>query len=169
MSQLLERDRVGTERLPRLFRNRTVDYTLITIGLLVAAFGAYTYFVPAGWILADLSEVWYLGSWIAGGVLLTAGFGMLGASVRDRSGHWTADAVVSFVLGLLSLAGAVTAAVVLAIVLLLRSQISRGVAIGAILASLFFPPWFFPGAGVVVLAIALCVTRQRTFSDQIAA
>jgi hypothetical protein len=64
---------------------------------------------------------------------------------------------------------AVAAAVVLAIVLLLRSQISRGVAIGAILVSLFFPPWFFPGAGVVVLAIALCITRHRTFSDQIAA
>jgi hypothetical protein len=64
---------------------------------------------------------------------------------------------------------AVAAAVVLAIVLLLRSQISRGVAIGAILVSLIFPPSFFPGAGVVVLAVALCVTRHRTFSDQIAA
>jgi hypothetical protein len=115
MSQLLEKERVGTEHLPRLFRNRTVDYTLLVIGALVAAFGAYTYFVPAGWILADLSEAWYLGSWIAGGVLLTAGFGMLGASVRDRSGHWSADAVVSFVLGLLSLAGAVTAALVVII------------------------------------------------------
>lgn len=60
---------------------------------------------------------------------------------------------------------AVAAAVVLAIVLLLRSQISRGVAIGAILVSLFFPPWFFPGAGVVVLTIALCVTRNRTFNE----
>ena len=113
MSQLLEKKRVGTERLPRLFRNRTVDYTLITIGLLVAAFGAYAYFVPAGWILAGLSEAWYFGSWIAGGVLLTAGFGLLGASVRDRSGYWTAGAVMSFVLSTLSLAGAVIAAVVL--------------------------------------------------------
>ena len=41
------------------------------------------------------------------------------------------------------------------IVLLLRAQISKGVATGAILVSLLFPPWFFPGAGVVVLAIAL--------------
>ena len=113
MSQLLEKERVGTERLPRLFRNRTLDYTLMTIGLLVAAFGAYTYFVPAGWVLAGLSEAWYLGSWIAGGLLLTAGFGLFGASVRDRSGHWTAGAVMSFVLATLSLAGAVVAAVVL--------------------------------------------------------
>ena len=113
MSQLLEKQSVGTEHLPRLFRNRTVDYTLVVLGALIAGFGAYAYFAPAGWILADLGEAWYLGSWIAGGVLLTAGFGMLGASIRDRSGRWSADAVVSFVLGLLGLAGAVAAAVVL--------------------------------------------------------
>jgi hypothetical protein len=46
-------------------------------------------------------------------VLLTAGFGMLGASIRDRSGYWTTSSVVSFVVGTLSLAGAVTAAVLL--------------------------------------------------------
>lgn len=115
MSQLQEKQLVRTEHLPRFFRNRTVDYTLMVIGALVAAFGAYTYFAPASWILADLSQAWYLGSWIAGGVLLTAGFGMLGASVRDRSGYWTTGAVVSFVLGTLSLAGAVAAAVLLII------------------------------------------------------
>ena len=115
MSQLLERDRVGTEHLPKLFRNRTVEYTLLILGVLVAGFGAYVYFVPATWVLAHLNEAWYLGSWIAGGVLLTAGFGMLGASVRDREGHWTYDSVMSFVLGALALAGAVAAAVVLII------------------------------------------------------
>jgi hypothetical protein len=113
MSQLLEKERVETERLPQLFRNRTIDYTLMVIGALVAAFGAYTYFVPSNWILAGLSGAWYLSSWIVGGVLLTAGFVMLGASVRDRSGYWTTGAVMSFVLGTLSLAGAVAAAVVL--------------------------------------------------------
>jgi hypothetical protein len=116
MSQLLEKQSAETEQhLPRLFRNRTVDYTLLVLGAVVAAFGAYIYFAPASWILADLSEVWYLSSWIAGGALLTAGFGMYGASVRDQSGHWTTGAVVSFVLGALSLAGAVTAAVLLII------------------------------------------------------
>jgi hypothetical protein len=87
----------------------------MAIGALVAAFGVYTYFAPTSWILAGLSEVWYLSSWIAGGVLLTAAFGMLGASIRDRSGFWTTGAVVSFVLGTLSLAGAVTATVLLII------------------------------------------------------
>ena len=119
MTQLLEKDRVGTERLPRLFRNRTVEYTLLILGALVAGFGAYTYLVPASWILADhldrIRDPESIGSWIAGGVLLTAGFGMFGASIRDREGHWTYDAVVSFALGALALAGAVAAAVVLII------------------------------------------------------
>lgn len=115
MSQLQEMEGVRTEHLPRFFRNRTIDYTLMVIGVLVAAFGAYTYFVPSSWVLADLSEAWYLSSWMAGGVLLTAGFGLLGASIRDRSGYWTGSAVVSFVIGLLTLAGAVTAAVLLII------------------------------------------------------
>lgn len=78
-----------------------------------AAFGAYTYFVPSSWVLADLSEAWYLSSWIGGGVLLAAGFGLLGASVRDRSGYWTSRAIASFVVATLALAGAVAAAVLL--------------------------------------------------------
>ncbi|WP_207556007.1 hypothetical protein [Intrasporangium flavum] len=116
MSQLLEKQQTESDQLlPRLFRNRTVDYTLMVLGALVAAFGAYTYWVPSDWVLAGLSAAWYLGSWIVGGVLLTAGFGMYGASIRDRAGYWTAGAIVSFVLGTLCLAGAVVAAVLLII------------------------------------------------------
>lgn len=131
MSQLLQKETTRTEQgLPRLFRNRTVDYTLIVLGALVAGFGAFTYFVSSNWpsgagssaaadnyiaIGAGLAAGWYLGAWIAGGVLLAIGLGMLGASIRDRSGVWTAGAVMSFVLGTLSLAGAVTAAVLLII------------------------------------------------------
>lgn len=114
MSQLLEKPRTETEQqLPRLFRNRTVEYTLLVLGGLIALFGAWVYLVPTSWILSDLSQTWYLGSWVAGGALLTAGFGMFGASLRDQSGHWTFEAVMGFVLGALSLAGAVAAAVLL--------------------------------------------------------
>ena len=43
MSQLLEKQSAQTvQHLPRLFRNRTVDYTLLVLGAVVAAFGAYT-------------------------------------------------------------------------------------------------------------------------------
>jgi hypothetical protein len=77
----------------------------------------------------------------------------LGAGLRGfESGHDLAE--ISSWLG-------VAAAIVLAIVLLFRGQIGRGVAIGAVLVSLLFPPWIVPGAGVLVLAIALCVTRSR--------
>jgi len=113
MSQLHERQHVTTERLPQLFRNRTVDYTLMIVGAIVGALGAYTYFASSSWLWAGLSDAWFLGAWIIGGVLLAIGFGMLGASVRDRSGRWTVSAVASFVVGALALAGAVAAAVVL--------------------------------------------------------
>ena len=77
----------------------------------------------------------------------------LGAGLRGfESGHDVAE--ISMWLG-------VAAAIVLAIVLFVRGQIGRGVAIGAVLVSLLFPPWIVPGAGVLVLAIALCVTRSR--------
>lgn len=115
MTQIQMREQTTLEHLPRLFRNRTVDYTLMIVGAVVAAFGAYTYVAPSSWVVAGLSAAWYLGSFIAGGVLLAAGLGLLGASLRDRSGHWTASAITSFVLSALALAGAVTAAVVLVI------------------------------------------------------
>lgn len=113
MPQIQTREHVAVEHLPRIFRNRVLDYTLMVVGALVAAFGAYTYFVPSNWVFADLSAAWYLGSFIAGGVLLTAGLGLLGASIRDRTGYWTTSAITSFVLGTLALAGAVVAAVLL--------------------------------------------------------
>lgn len=115
MSQLQTRERVAVEHLPRMFRNRTVDYTLMVVGALVAAFGAYTYFAPSAWVFAGLSAAWYLSAFIVGGVLLAAGFGLLGASIRDRTGVWTTPAITSFALGMLALAGAVVAAVLLII------------------------------------------------------
>ena len=113
MPEVLQRDRMTTERLPELFRSRTVDYTMLLVGAVIAAFGAYTYFAPDTWFLAGLSEAWYLASWIIGGVVLSAGLGLLGASLRDRAGYWTASAITTFVLGVVAIGGAVAAAVVL--------------------------------------------------------
>jgi hypothetical protein len=53
--------------------------------------------------------------------------------------------------------------------LFVRGHISRVVAIGAGIASLLFPPWIIPGAGVLVLAISLCVTRNRTLARSLQA
>jgi hypothetical protein len=55
----------------------------------------------------------------------------------------------------------VAAAIVLTVVLFVRRHISRGVMIGAIVVSVLFPPWMIPGAGVLVLTIALCIARGR--------
>lgn len=113
MSQVQMREHVAVEHLPRMFRHRTVDYTLMVLGALVAAFGAYTTLVPSNWVLAGLSAAWYLSAFIAGGILIAVGFGLLGASIRDRTGVWTTSAITSFVLATLALAGAVVAAVLL--------------------------------------------------------
>ena len=109
--------------------------------------------------------------WIASGMWIAALVGVAIGNLRvvDAIGgaDWSAEQADAFGpelpgfesghdLAEISMGLAVAAAVVLAIVLLLRSQISRGVAIGAILASLLFPPWFFPGAGVLVLAGSCC-------------
>jgi hypothetical protein len=55
-------------------------------------------------------------------------------------------------------------AIVLTVVLFLRGHVSRGVMIGAVVVSVLFPPWIVPGAGVLVLTIALCIARGRSFS-----
>ena len=115
MTQVQMRERIAVEHLPRIFRNRTVDYTLMVLGALAVAFGAYTYYAPTSWVLAGLSAAWYLSAFVVGGVLLTVAFGLLGASIRDRTGVWTTSAITSFVLGTLALAGAVVATVFLVI------------------------------------------------------
>jgi hypothetical protein len=119
-------------------------------------------------------DVWMAcGAWIA--ALVGVAIGNLRVVDAIGRADWTdeqADALGAGLPGFesghdlaeISMWLAVAAAIVLTIILLFRSQIGRGVAIGAILVSLLFPPWFFPGAGVLVLAIALCVFRSRKLS-----
>ena len=59
----------------------------------------------------------------------------------------------------------VAAVLLIAVALLLRGTASRRVGIGAIVASVLFPPWIVPGAGLVVLAVAACLARRRLFAD----
>lgn len=56
---------------------------------------------------------------------------------------------------------AVIAALALTAALWRRRHVSTRVAIGAAALNVVFPPWFFPGAGVVVLVVAHCVARER--------
>jgi hypothetical protein len=77
----------------------------------------------------------------------------LGKGLRGfESGHDLAELCSFFAVG---------AAIVLTVVLFMRGHISRGVMIGAVVVSVLFPPWIVPGAGVLVLTIALCIARGR--------
>ena len=107
MSQIMKDDLSTHMHLPPLLRSRALDYTLLIIGAIVAAFGVYTYYAPTDWFWAGLAEGWYLGSFVLGGVLLTAGFGFLGAGMRDQDGFWSTRAVTSFFASGLALVGAV--------------------------------------------------------------
>jgi hypothetical protein len=41
-------------------------------------------------------------------------------------------------------------------------HISKRVAIGAAVLSVIFPPWIFPGAGVLVVTIARCIAMGKS-------
>jgi hypothetical protein len=57
---------------------------------------------------------------------------------------------------------AVLAALALTGALWQYRHVSSRVAAGAAVLNVIFPPWIVPGAGVVVLVIALCISYQRT-------
>jgi hypothetical protein len=126
--------------------------------------------------LVDPSARRYIDVWIACGAWVGALVGVAIGNLRvvDAIGvaDWTdeqADALGAGLNGFesghdlaeMSMWLGVAAAIILAIVLLVRGQIGRGVAIGAVIVSVLFPPWIVPGVGVLVLAIALCVARSR--------
>jgi hypothetical protein len=73
-------------------------------------------------------------------------------SVPDVADHSLANSSVWY---------GVAAALVLVASLRLRRHIGNRTTIGAALATVVFPPWVIPGAGVVVLAIVRCVARHR--------
>lgn len=55
----------------------------------------------------------------------------------------------------------VLAAVALTGALWRYRNITGGVAIGAAILSVIFPPWIFPGAGVLVVTVACCIAYHR--------
>ncbi len=42
-----------------------------------------------------------------------------------------------------------------------KHAVGHGVGIAAIVLSLIFPPWIFPGAGLTVLTVATVIRRSR--------
>jgi hypothetical protein len=96
-------------------RSHVTEWILGIVGVLAAGVGAWMYYVPADWFLGGLAEGWYFGMFIAAGILLAAAFGLFArmAYVDDR--EWTTPVVVSTVLSLAVLAGAIAFAVILII------------------------------------------------------
>jgi hypothetical protein len=73
------------------------------------------------------------------------------------SGHALAERGVWFVIG---------SAVALAGWLWFIHAVRKGIGVSAIILSLIFPPWIFPGAGIIVLSVATVMTRARRLTTQ---
>ena len=110
MTLMQERTRTEITRTPVV--RHVTEWVVGGIGALAAAVGAYTYYAPANWYLANLAEGWYLGMFVGAGLLLAAAFGVVArkAFVTDRS--WTAQAMLTTGLAILALAGAATFAAI---------------------------------------------------------
>lgn len=108
MSQLLERERAGSRYGAAPHKPVPVlEYTLLTVGALLALFGVYAYYAPTGWILGDLTEGWYLGSLALGGLFLSGGLSLFADRMQVDDRHPTGLAVAGAVLSIAAFAAAV--------------------------------------------------------------
>jgi hypothetical protein len=109
--------------------------------------------------------------WLVTTVLVLVGnVRVIDSLIRARMGHTPTselvqDGAIESAHDLANLAPwlAVLAAVALSGVLWLKDHVSGRVALGAAVLSVVFPPWIFPGAGVLVLVIARCIPYHRAF------
>jgi hypothetical protein len=107
---LQERMRTEITRVP--VRRHVIEWVMGVVGVLAAAVGAYMYYAPTDWFLADLVEHWYLGMFTGAGILLAAAFGVLTRKVYLDDRGWTGQVIVNTALALAALAGAATIVVI---------------------------------------------------------
>lgn len=93
-------------------RSHVTEWVMGIFGLLAAAVGAWMYYVPTDWFLGGLAEGWYLGMFTGAGVLLTGAFGFATAKIRSDETAWTTRSVLTALLAVAALAGAVTFALI---------------------------------------------------------
>jgi hypothetical protein len=79
------------------------------------------------------------------------------SSVPDVADHSLANSAIWY---------GVAAALLLVAAFRWRGHIGNRATIGAVVATVLFPPWMFPGAGVIVLAVVRCVARHRSVSTR---
>lgn len=106
MTLLLEKERTEITRMPT--RAPLAEWALGIVGIVAAAVGAYMYYAPTDWVLADLAEGWHLGMFTGAGVLLFAAFGIFARNAFLNDKSWTTRVVTGTVVALAALAGAVT-------------------------------------------------------------
>ena len=110
MTMLRERPVAEVTRMPE--RSHVTEWVMGIFGLAAAAVGAWMYYVPADWFLGGLAEDWYLGMFTGAGLLLAAAFGLFARAARLDEPRWTTTAVVTTMLAVAALAGAVTFATI---------------------------------------------------------
>lgn len=117
MTQVLVRgteERERTEyRIPVRRRGPVAGYTLMAVGLLALIVGAYFQFAPSNWWLADFSEVYHLGSYTVGGLLMGAGLGLVARHVYVEDARPSARMITVTVLAVAAVGGAIAAGVAL--------------------------------------------------------
>jgi hypothetical protein len=109
-------------------------------------------------------------AWLVATVLILVGnVRVIDALLRAGMGHTPTDQVahsgdIESAHDLANLAPwlAVVAALMLTAALWRRRHVSARVAIGGGILNVLFPPWIIPGAGVIVLVIARCLSRGRS-------
>ncbi|HET9258743.1 MAG TPA: hypothetical protein VFP42_01280 [Acidimicrobiia bacterium] len=114
VTALRERPMTEVTRMPTRHSYFT-EWILGVAGVLAAGVGAWMYYVPADWFLGGLAEGWYFGMFIAAGLLLAAAFGRIARMTYVDDRAWTMPVIVSTVLALAALGGAIAFAVILII------------------------------------------------------
>jgi hypothetical protein len=89
-----------------------VEWTVGIVGVLAGLVGLYMYTVPTDWFLGGLVEGWYLGMFVAAGVLLGYALAMYARKAFVRDGAWTGGVVSGTAFSVVAFAAAVTFALV---------------------------------------------------------
>lgn len=111
MTALRERPMTEVTRMPTR-RSQITEWSLGIAGVLAAGVGAWMYYVPTDWFLGGLVEGWYLGMFIAAGLLLVAAFGVFARMAYVADSAWTMGVLVSTALAVAALGGAVVFALI---------------------------------------------------------
>ena len=114
MTALRERQMTEVTRMTTR-RSHITEWVLGMVGVLATGVGAWMYYVPTDWFLGGLVEGWYLGLFVAAGLLLTAAFGLLAWMTYVDDPVWGVRTIVPAVLAIAALGGAIAFAVVLVI------------------------------------------------------